>query len=281
MASGQPSAACDSAAMRRRQRRLRSWLRHERMTVAMALAEKLHHSAQRPEMARAGEWGRERTLRRRSGTSPTPQPELFSLYDEEPGGTRPERMPTLSGPQDRVLQHTVQQIVGTVPSLPTLDDTALPMVEQLPDILQFFRALSPDPEQVIEVPKILPEDVSMPTVAEGQFHCDFQAALVVDSGSGVCLLVLLVTMHLVLCSFDCRRVPLDSLGYVFKKMLPCSTLAQQWKTRASVCLPNLTHFLRDGGLLDMLRILAQCWVLLWIPFCVSHGGAWVISRFFA
>ena len=29
------------------------------MTVAMALAEKLHHSAQRPRMARAGEWGRE------------------------------------------------------------------------------------------------------------------------------------------------------------------------------------------------------------------------------
>ena len=59
MASGQPSAFCDSAATWRRQRRLRSWLRHERVTVALALAEKLHHSAQRPEMARAGEWGRE------------------------------------------------------------------------------------------------------------------------------------------------------------------------------------------------------------------------------
>ena len=34
------------------------------------------------------------------------------------------------------------------------------MVEQLPDILQFPRALSPDPEQVIGVPKILPVDVS-------------------------------------------------------------------------------------------------------------------------
>ena len=48
-----------SAAKRRRERRLRSWLRHERMTVAMALAEKLHHSAQRPEMAIAGVWGNE------------------------------------------------------------------------------------------------------------------------------------------------------------------------------------------------------------------------------
>ena len=44
-------AACDSAAMRRRQRRPRSWLRHDRMTDALALAEKLHHSAQRPKMA--------------------------------------------------------------------------------------------------------------------------------------------------------------------------------------------------------------------------------------
>ena len=38
------------------------------------------------------------------------------------------------------------------------------IVEQLPDILRFFRAFSPDPEQVIEVPKILPEDVSLRTV---------------------------------------------------------------------------------------------------------------------
>ena len=40
-------AACDgtTAAKRRRERRLRSWWRHERMTVAAALAEALHHSA--------------------------------------------------------------------------------------------------------------------------------------------------------------------------------------------------------------------------------------------
>ena len=35
------------------------------------------------------------------------------------------------------------------------------MVDQLPDIEQFFRALTPDPEQVIEVPKILLLDVPM------------------------------------------------------------------------------------------------------------------------
>ena len=37
------------------------------------------------------------------------------------------------------------------------------ILDQLPDIEQFFRALSPDPEQVIEVPKILPFDVPIRT----------------------------------------------------------------------------------------------------------------------
>ena len=42
------------AAMRRRQRRLRQWLRHERLSVAMALAESNHHAAPRGQkMARA------------------------------------------------------------------------------------------------------------------------------------------------------------------------------------------------------------------------------------
>ena len=51
------------------------------------------------------------------------------------------------------------QIVDAVPSLPTLDDPAPQMVEQLPDIMHFFDALTPDPEQVIEVPKIIQHTV--------------------------------------------------------------------------------------------------------------------------
>ena len=47
-------------AMRRRQRRLRSWLRHERITIAMALVEMTHHTAPRgPKMATAWEGGNE------------------------------------------------------------------------------------------------------------------------------------------------------------------------------------------------------------------------------
>ena len=54
MAAHDAQGGGTGSARRRRERRLRSMLRHERMSVAMALAEKLHHSAQRPEMARAG-----------------------------------------------------------------------------------------------------------------------------------------------------------------------------------------------------------------------------------
>ena len=44
-----------------------------------------------------------------------------------------------------------------------LDAPVPQMVDQLPDSEHFVRALSPDPEQVIEVPKILPFDVPMRT----------------------------------------------------------------------------------------------------------------------
>ena len=83
---------------------------------------------------------------------------LLSL-EEEPGGSRPDRIAALSGPQERVQRRIVQQIVDNVSLLPTLDYLAPQTVEHLPDILHFLRALSLDPEQAIEVLKILPVDV--------------------------------------------------------------------------------------------------------------------------
>ena len=53
------------------------------------------------------------------------------------------------------------QIVDAVPLVPLLDDPVPQMAEQLRDILHFFCTFSPDPEQVIEVPKILLDDVPM------------------------------------------------------------------------------------------------------------------------
>ena len=53
MAARDDAAGGTSCARRRRERRLRSMLRHERMAVAMALAEALHHSSGLEVMERA------------------------------------------------------------------------------------------------------------------------------------------------------------------------------------------------------------------------------------
>ena len=60
------------------------------------------------------------------------------------------------------MEHIVD-FVCFAPMVQILDAPVPQTVEQLPDILRFFDALMPDPEQVIEVPKISPEDVSMRT----------------------------------------------------------------------------------------------------------------------
>ena len=93
--------------------------------------------------------------------------------------------------------------------------------------------------------------------------------------------VLLVTMHLVLCSLRLSQGALGFWERCLQENAAVFFVGSTVDTRASVLsterLPNLT---REGGLLGMLRIPAQCLVHLWIPFCVSHVGVWVISRFF-
>ena len=63
--------------------------------------------------------------------------------------------------QGRFLRHVVEHLSELAPLVQILDVPVPQMVDQSPDIEQFFRALSTDPEQVIEVPKILPFDVPM------------------------------------------------------------------------------------------------------------------------
>ena len=91
--------------------------------------------------------------------------------DDEPaaGGSRPDRLPDVSGPQERVQRRTVQQIVD-YPSLPIIDDPEPLMVEQSVEVLRFFLTNWPvgaeqvrncEARQAIEVPKIITEDVPM------------------------------------------------------------------------------------------------------------------------
>ena len=117
------------SARRRRERRLRAYLRYARMSVAMALAECTHHSAPRGQkMARAGGGAR-----------------------DELHGHAPDDAP----PQGRILRH----VVGHLPA-PSLDVPVPQMVDQPVDILTFFAMLLPAvDEQVIVVPKFF-QDVT-------------------------------------------------------------------------------------------------------------------------
>ena len=69
-------------------------------------------------------------------------------------------------PQERVQRHTMEHIVDFVCIAPVVQIIGAPVpqtVEQLPNILHFFDTLMPDPEQVFEVTKILPDDVRIRT----------------------------------------------------------------------------------------------------------------------
>ena len=90
-------------------------LRHERMSVAMALAESLHHSARRPEKARA----RAREVEEQD------QHEAFRRQKTPPPWMRPEVLQH-PAPQGRVGQHSGSGYELVL----ALDVPVLQMVEQ-------------------------------------------------------------------------------------------------------------------------------------------------------
>ena len=135
-------------------------LRHERMSVAMALAAATHHSAQRGEWRDWYEAPRgQRTASaeatydalRSQTTSVAGDTEFFSLFEEELGGSRPDRLSEVR-PQGRVQRHTVEQIVDTVLFAPSLDVPVPQMDDQLVDVCRQLDVRIP--KQAIEVPKI-------------------------------------------------------------------------------------------------------------------------------
>ena len=162
------------AARRRRERPLRSWLKHERQTVRMVLAETFHHSSAvfPPEFKK--EWAErheqhdaprgQNTARTREATYYTSKTSVagdtafFSLFDEEDAvwGTRPVSLAEPPGPQERVPQRTVESIVETFVSVPILDVPVLHSGDQLVDVLKIFDISVP--ELVIDVPKIISQD---------------------------------------------------------------------------------------------------------------------------
>ena len=145
-------ARASGAAQRRKLRRLRAALRHEQQSIAMALASALHHSADKTTRALYNAPRGQKN----AGT------EYYALSDEDEvpvWGSRPPCLGEPRGPQERAQPRTVEQIAVYAPMVQILDAPVPQLVEQLPDILHFFDTLTPVPEQVIEVPKIVFDDV--------------------------------------------------------------------------------------------------------------------------
>ena len=116
------------SARRRRERQLRSWLRHERMTVRMELAAALHHSSCRgagPETCDAP--------RSQMTANSREDSVYFDLFDEYTEDARPDRLVGVR-PQERDQRHTVEQIVDTVLFAPSLDVPVPQMDNQLVEV---------------------------------------------------------------------------------------------------------------------------------------------------
>ena len=143
--------------MRRRQRRLRQWLRHERLSVAMALAECQHHAAPRGQsMARARRW-EGAALHGHVPDDPTPQAagtQYFSLdVVDEVLAPRPPPLVEVR-PQLGVQRHTAEQVIETFVPVQVLDAPVPQLGEaQVVEFMQKFDA-PVVAEPVIKVPKI-------------------------------------------------------------------------------------------------------------------------------
>ena len=104
------------AAMRRRQRRVHSWLRHKRTTAAMVLAEMTYHTAPKGAEDGQGRGGGERVEPQGEVPEDSSSPAgAHSLHEEEPGGRRPASLAEPPGPQERIQRRTVEQPAELAP----------------------------------------------------------------------------------------------------------------------------------------------------------------------
>ena len=152
------------AAKRRRERRLRSWLKHERQTVRMALAEALHHSSGTTpskrdtrvvEGAKYGALRGQKTVTRAGEGEVREEHQALRGQTRLPPGTRPALLVEVQ-PQGRVGRHFAEHMAELAPLVQILDAPVPQLGEQLVDIFNIFRLIDTQTpvEQVIEVPEI-------------------------------------------------------------------------------------------------------------------------------
>ena len=134
----------------------------KRQSIRMALAMFTHHSAQRQKTATAGRWVRDAPHGEvpEQPTLPKPGTRYCDLSDEdsvpELGGSRPDLFLDVSGPQERVQRHPVEQSIVTLAPVQVLDASVPPSVDQL--VLKIVDMNLKSGEKVIDVPKIIFQD---------------------------------------------------------------------------------------------------------------------------
>ena len=115
-------------------------------------AEALHKAPRRPTTRAAGE------------------PELFQLYEEEPGGARlAAPLVEVAGPQERVLRHTMEHIVDVPPFVQILDLLVPQMGNQPVEFMNLFDTQT-HVEQVIAAPKIPHDSILQRFVDRRRLH---------------------------------------------------------------------------------------------------------------
>ena len=87
----------------------------------MPLSEKKHHNSRGETGQGKGGRGVRDALHGQVPGQPTPQPELFQLFEEEYGGSRPPCLGEPRGLQERVQPHVMEQIADVVPTVQVLD----------------------------------------------------------------------------------------------------------------------------------------------------------------
>ena len=160
-------------ARRRRERRMRSWFRHEQQSIRMALATVLHHSYDRVHTEYGAPRSQNTATRARGGgesdekkytamfRKTPPLPAFFQLYDEE-DAVWGVRLGSVFDPvpQGRVERHVVEHRIETCPFVQILDAPVPQLGDQVLELLQkIVTSSSVEPVQVIEVPKVFPDRV--------------------------------------------------------------------------------------------------------------------------
>ena len=127
-----------SAARRRRERRLRQFLRHERMTVAMVLSEKKHHTSRGQNKDRTT--GEENVMNYTAKLRKTPPPTAAATENDpmvlDEGGVLaagglPAPLSEVAGRQEKVVRHVLEDLGSVCPVVQILDLPVPHMMDQL------------------------------------------------------------------------------------------------------------------------------------------------------